>query len=786
MTASVQAVLDAVTDPAAYCFWWGVSDAEAIVSVAQRTQLKMIVIDPDRERVEALRKRLADADLYGSRVAAHVGRPWEFGLPPYAAHLIVVEGSRFAEDDASRAFARALFASLRPYGGVALLAGAPEWLDAFARTTQACDLANARLERRGDRLTLTREGALPGSANWAQNYCDAGNTVVSKDRLVKAPLGLLWFGGSSNSAILPRHGHGPPEQIVDGRLFIEGPNSLRAMDVYTGRVLWDRELPGVGKPYDNTSHQPGANALGSNYVSASDGIYVAYEQRCLVLDPATGETLREFTLPPLPGSETPPAFGIMKVWEDLLVVAASPIVFVGEKAIGLGDNWDATCSKRLTALDRRTGEVRWSRDAGLSFRHNAIAVGGERVYCIDKLPDPIVKRIEEGGKTVPAAPKLLCLDVRTGETIWERDEGVFGSWLGYSEERDLLLQAGRPSRDMLSDERGDRMMALEAGTGEVRWDLPHEYYGPCLIHGDRIITQTITVNTLGGAYDLLTGERLGGPSPVTGVERPWTYGRHYGCNTVIGSEHLITFRSAAAGYYDLVSDGGTANLGGYKSSCTSNLIAANGVLNSPDYTRTCTCSYQNQTSLALIHMPDVEMWSFNTEEASTARVQRLGVNLGAPGDRRDDEGVLWLDYPSVGGPSPDVAISRAPEQPRWFRRHSLRVSGSDHRWVAASGAVGLESLDIALGGAEGQRGAYAVTLHFVEPGDAGPGERVFDVLLNGVVACSGLDVAAEAGGPLRALVKEVGPVEAGETLTIDLRARAGETVLCGVKLEAIE
>jgi len=25
----------------------------------------------------------------------------------------------------------------------------------------------------------------------------------------------------------------------------------------------------------------------------------------------------------------------------------------------------------------------------------------------------------------------------------------------------------------------------------------------------------------------------------------------------------------------------------------------------PHYTRTCTCSYQNQTSLALVHMPDV-------------------------------------------------------------------------------------------------------------------------------------------------------------------------------------
>ena len=35
-------------------------------------------------------------------------------------------------------------------------------------------------------------------------------------------------------------------------------------------------------------------------------------------------------------------------------------------------------------------------------------------------------------------------------------------------------------------------------------------------------------------------------------------------------------------------------------------------------------------------------------------IVRLGLNLGAPGDRQDAEGTLWLDYPSVGGPSPDV------------------------------------------------------------------------------------------------------------------------------------
>jgi hypothetical protein len=77
----------------------------------------------------------------------------------------------------------------------------------------------------------------------------------------------------------------------------------------------------------------------------------------------------------------------------------------------------------------------------------------------------------------------------------------------------------------------------------------------------------------------------------------------------------MLFRSGAAGFYDLANDGGTGNFGGFRSSCTMNLIAAGGVLTIPDYTRTCTCSYQNQTSVGLIHMPEAEMWTFTQPKA---------------------------------------------------------------------------------------------------------------------------------------------------------------------------
>ncbi|MBN2311778.1 MAG: hypothetical protein JXR94_22555, partial [Candidatus Hydrogenedentes bacterium] len=150
-----------------------------------------------------------------------------------------------------------------------------------------------------------------------------------------------------------------------------------------------------------------------------------------------------------------------------------------------------------------------------------------------------------------------------------------------------------------------------------------------------------------------------------------TYERTKGCNYHICSEHLITFRSSAAAYYDMDLDGGTGHFGGFKFGCTSNGIAADGLLNAPDYTRTCSCSYQNQTSIAMIHMPDVEVWTTFPETAVDGRILRLGVNLGAPGDRRAENDTLWLEYPATAGTSPDVRIQLGAEMPGTVSRGAV-------------------------------------------------------------------------------------------------------------------
>ncbi|MFH1265106.1 MAG: PA14 domain-containing protein, partial [Planctomycetota bacterium] len=112
-------------------------------------------------------------------------------------------------------------------------------------------------------------------------------------------------------------------------------------------------------------------------------------------------------------------------------------------------------------------------------------------------------------------------------------------------------------------------------------------------------------------------------------------------------------------------------------------------------TRTCTCSYQNQTSLAMVHMPEVETWTFNPIKSGQGDIRRVGINFGAPGDRATEDGTLWLDWPSVGGPSPLVPVSIKPDDARPFYRHALWIDGGQAwPWVAGSGLLGVRSMRI--------------------------------------------------------------------------------------------
>jgi len=432
-------------------------------------------------------------------------------------------------------------------------------------------------------------------------------------------------------------------------------------------------------------------------------------------------------------------------------------------------------------LDALSGRIKWIiRYPYHTSQHDATQkVGWYRDPELWSQQKPII-----WGDMLIVAPMdsfyLMALDRATGKVLWTAEgNGKWGIEQGmcYSTEHDVLLTRSRT----------DGIHAYRGTDGNLLWhnDKYREYDGlpPAIIQGQTVYTKTT-------AIDLLTGEQRKRTDPVTGTETPWTYGRGYGpgCGYAAASDHLLMFRSGSTGFFDLEHDSGKGSFSGFRPACSHNVIAADGVLNAPLFATSCYCNFQNQTSLALLHMPQNDSWTRLTYAAGKGPVKRFGLNFGAPGDRVTADGTLWFEFPVVAGLSADVQVKTQPETVKTFRRHSSTVGGEDApAWIAASGLIGIKSLTVALvpGDADVPERTFRVVLHFLEPDrTVKRGTRVFDVYLQDKKVITKLDVVKAADGPWRAVTRTFPEVQAGRELTVRFTPVKGIPVISGIEIVA--
>jgi hypothetical protein len=187
--------------------------------------------------------------------------------------------------------------------------------------------------------------------------------------------------------------------------------------------------------------------------------------------------------------------------------------------------------------------------------------------------------------------------------------------------------------------------------------------------------------------------------------------------------------------------------------------------------------------MSLVGMPERhEQWSSWGEfEPEPGTVQRVGINFGAPGDRMTRRGTLWLEHPSVGGPSPRIAIETTGNI-QYEYRHSLFMHGqSISPWVTASVARGLRRMVIK----DMKPGKYQARLYFAQPqsiGDRAAPRHVQGIQLQGRLVETDFDILAEAGGTMRSVVKSYANMEVTSDFTLELSATDGQTVISGVEL----
>ncbi|NNE90838.1 MAG: PQQ-binding-like beta-propeller repeat protein [Verrucomicrobiales bacterium] len=530
-----------------YALVLGVEDGDVVHGLVTRTDFRVIAIDPDRAKLDELRRGFAEYDELNSKFQAIVGDPATIQIPPYIANLITSEKPGVVPDEQT-------FEMLRPYGGVAC----------FEKSD-------------GSFSTKRREGPLPDSADWTHETGDAARSYFSPDKLVKAPLAVLWYGDGVDHGFHKRkdYGHGVKPQAAGGRIFAlqVASNTLHAVDSYTGRLLWKTKV-------DDSAR----------YVSWADAIYVAQGRTVDVLDPKTGEVSATWDLKiELPEDQPVNATDIRVTAETVLI----GLRFNESQRIDQG-RWE---SELLVVFDRASGTQLWSRKADLRYSTSAVAIAKDTVFAIDShSPIEIQAMSRRGEDTTKLKSTVLALDAKTGAEKWQftldnppaemsniHFIGLRGSddWLAAAVKKNLLL-AGKNSRTV----------ALDLDSGDQVWVKESKGQQPLIITGDTFINQ------VGHTYETATGK-------VLNAERLFTRG---GCNYAVGCENLVFLRDNCAAYVEIETRE-QHNLRNLRSGCSASLIAAGGLLNAPCFSVGCICNYPIQTSFSMFHLPEAGEWN---------------------------------------------------------------------------------------------------------------------------------------------------------------------------------
>ncbi|MBI3986588.1 MAG: hypothetical protein HY343_06695 [Lentisphaerae bacterium] len=745
---------------------FGDPEARVALELADGTDLHVILPVVGEAAAGALREKLlTTTDLYGTRIhVVAVDRLDALPFAQYVANAIVVAGLspiapsvvEGAKGEAVGLSGRDLGCLLHPCGGIMLAPGLPA-ADAEALCRQATNVEACALIALDGRAAVTR-GPLPGARDW--------NANVQGDRRVAWPLRPLWYGGPDAEDAMHINGAHPP-LAANGRYFVTGQDCLTAVDAYNGTTLWTRPIPSAtpdmrrfgglfykvsnGIPSDYVAQWKATkrwlSADGSNVYLRLGRQYVGGTNDAMIqLDAHTGEQRRYFG-PARAGPRIP--LDTPQIWPLELDSAHSGSVALAQTEEGLSltlvtrdpvvsaaDTWDLHFDFRPEprryglygegtfmvtvhpARDERTSPwVEWGPDAA----HPALTASGRR--AADGTTTTVFLAWAEIRRLTGESGRPASFGFAAVLNAWDGDEKqpvgqryLFGDALAPALNNGwatMTLRGGRETAVALPAVVGGDW-AQKPGT----WPVAEPWADPFYLVAPGAVEAAVRA-----------APRL---HPFTGESGPRVFRTGTGnCGNPVYAARMQLGRTAktALGFYDFVEDGGLHFFPGVGVNCgvhtkAVNAAAALGLVLLSESRGHCDCTIPIRTSIAFAPAERRlnEDWAMFCERDADAPVRRLAANIGAFGDRRADDGTLWLSIPREKGgkayPTEPGSRRFVIEAPPWsgtlqapvtigfpyeFRNSYYRfnadravVVNTPTPWVYASGVLGLTNLVVRL------------------------------------------------------------------------------------------
>lgn len=800
-----------------FCLIVGNEQGRLAWELARRSRLKIYAVDPKEENVAAARATLSRVGLYGTRIVVQKADPGEIPYSNYFANLIV-------SDTALRTGVlppepKNLARHLKPVGGI-IAWGRPKDLPGktvdpaavgdWFRATELLDQATQTTS--GGWALLTRH-KLPGAGSWSHHYGSPANTAVSSDTRVKGGLGVLWFGDPGPGDMVNRHEGAVGPLATNGRLFVQGESTIQAYDAYNGEFLWKYENPQAIRTGVFQNQNPG------NLAASDESLFYFQKDQCFELSAATGQVKRIHRLP-REKDDGQYEWGFVATTEDGLLFGTATVRKELESRMRRRGKQTDDMTDALFAIDLATGKHLWVYH-GKSISHHTIAIAAGNLFFIDssvtsEKREEILKqdKIELAALTgeerefAEARAKktdirnAVALDARTGEQRWSNpvdvtdcsDIGTGGGKLTLMYHNGVLILGGANAnghywQQFISGEfKRRRLVALSANDGNKLWAKDANYKHRPIIIGEQVLAEP-------WSFNLSTGKQKTRVHPLTGEEVPWSLmrtGHHCGMFTGCDSGMLL-FRSGESAFYDLNSDAGTNHFAGHRLGCWINAIPANGLVMIPEASAGCVCLFSIASTIVMEPREPRREWTIHSAVGTRTPVKSMSINLGAPGDRKDANGVIWLSYPrrkAYKETSLDIAFDLKPkfvaeERFNGVSESSTTVAGTETPWIYTSWAEGLRELTLPLLGPNDAPARYRVRLHFTRIGPkTEPAE--FTVRLQKKTAVETVTLGSAEGGTATAIVHEIDAVPVTDNLLIELVPKRGIPMLSAVEVVRTE
>jgi outer membrane protein assembly factor BamB len=790
-----------------FCLVFGLATGRLVEAIARESELQIYVVEPDQAKAAAARQLFLAAGLYGNRITVHSFSDEHLPYANYFANLIFSESQLI--DGVVAKLPSDWARHLKPLGGKAVWKANEKQLatkNEFQASLQPVSMdGNLQMDWTDGWLAMTR-GALPGAGSWTHQYGNPSNTGVVSETRVKGGLGVLWYGDPGPGDMVNRHEGAVGPLATNGRLFVQGENSISAYDAYNGLFLWKHENKSALRTGVFQNQNP------ANLAANDERLFHFVKDECLELNTATGEVARIYRLPKtFDNGEF--EWGYLATSGDYLFGAATIRQELEAKKRRRGKVTEDS-TDTLFCIDLKTGQHLWQYQ-GQSISHHTIAISSDCLYFIDSsitadqrmellLSDKTDLARLEGAAREAAEKRALATDVRqavaidskTGTVKWVvpvdvtdcSDIGAGGGKLSLLYQNNVLILGGANANGhywkqfVAGEFKQRRLVALSAADGHKLWARDANYKGRPITIGDRVLAEP-------WSYDLYTGKQQMRAHPLTGQEVPWSImrtGHHCGVFTGCDSGMLL-FRSGDTAFYDLNADVGAQHFAGHRLGCWINAIPANGLVMIPEASAGCVCQFSIAATIVMEPRAPRREWTIHSAVGVKTPIESLRINFGAPGDRKDKDGNLWLSYPrrkAYQETALDLALNlnvEFIEGGSYAETHEKNVDDSmaDTPWLYSSSARGVKRFSLPLLGKRDPAGEYRLRLHFGQFTEREPSKAVFDVAVNGRKYFEGITIDGNQSD--RPLVLNIPRVLCDGELTIDLVPIAGLPELCAME-----